>query len=218
MLRFCFYTCLLFLTMAASYQNLFAAPGTLKYGLSIYDDYVGPVIGHSRNQVIGNVEGFSGVIYYRKSFYDDQFYFRTGFLFDWAPEKKIIDRNIRYTLTQERYELPAIIGVSMWNVRSRIYFGAGLSYVIHYELNIDTSVQAAGESGGLEETYTLEEAVGYHSVIGIMIKLKGRRDFFLEFLNMSAPRKGTYKATNARTDVFMNPNFQRVYFGINQRF
>ena len=186
---------------------LYSAPPTYKLGASLYNDDLEPVIGDLADS-IGNIEGLSSHAFYRKAFYNNLFFYRGGISIDYAFPKKVDNFGTEYTLSQYRMELPFVIGASQWTARSRIYLGAGFSFN-YYQLDIVIEDK-------FEQQYT---ALGISSnqVLGILVDYTKKTQVYLELNWLEASMKGEYKAGKDKIDLFINPKYQRVYFGISRK-
>ena len=187
---------------------LHSAPPTYKVGASLYNDDLEPVIGELAAS-LGNIEGLSAHLFYRKDFHKELFFYRGGLSLDFSLPKKVNNFGTDYALSQNRIEIPFVIGASHWTSQSRIYLGTGLS-LNYYRLDIRIDDKFGQQYSAV--------GLAWSQVFGILINYNKNTKIYMEINWLEASMKGQYKTGRDKLDLFINPKYQRVYFGISRRY
>ena len=212
---------------------LHADKGEILFGLSYFNDYINNSSNYSNKQILGNylknIDGIAGKISYIKTFAKSKLYYRLNLGYDYSFEKSvninndleknsilnldIENKNLKFSHT--RYEIsPVTLGVCLDNSVSRLYFGIGPTYT-NYKLTFKPDIGDKLDLG--------VSGIGFNYQIGMMAKLSKTTIFFVELNILESPLKTSIKSNLKSEDpnisfpdntIYVNPRYQRVYFGV----
>lgn len=180
---------------------------------SIYNDELQPVIGEL-GKSLGSIEGVSIHTRYNDSIlpkiFKDNLFYKVGFGLDSAFGKAVKNKQHEYKLYQFRYDLMGLIGLNFCVDKIQcIYLGSGLDWT-NYSLDIEIEDTDFNELS--KQNYSAS-GIGRLDVIGLSYKINKTFTAFIEINWFDSNLKGKYKDELQELEIFMNPQFRRVYFG-----
>ncbi len=229
-------TILVFVFLIQLSGQLKAEKNEMYVGFSYYNSSLDRIIDLSNAQASGaSVNGLSLSLLYFHYFVNELMFYRFDFGSDYSFNKKVNSTNGSITFRESRREFtPVMIGPNLAVKDVHLYTGIGITYV-NYRLNVrQENARISEETFSLAPDFSdflYKTDVGYNAngwgttfVLGLVANISDKAKFYTEFKFFEAPIRGSFSndaslnTENPPANVFINPRYQRLYFGFGGGF